>query len=97
MLSNAHRSLRPAYSQSRRRATMADDPSDDDLVWSQLSASDVLDLGRVAAGVAQQPTSESVRNLQSEFLPALDNLTAIVCVPCSAKHFRAADPAAYVS
>jgi len=54
MPSNAHcRRLtrRPAYSQSRHRVPMADDPSDDDLVWSQLSASDVPDLGRVAAGV----------------------------------------------
>jgi len=74
---------------------MADDPSDDDLVWSQLSASDVLDLGRVIAGVAQQLTSERVRNLQSECLPAFNNLTAVVCVSCSAKHFRTADPAAY--
>jgi len=56
---------RPAYSQSRHRATTADDPFDDDFVWSQLSASDVLDLGRVIASVAQQLTSESVRNLRS--------------------------------
>jgi len=86
----------PAYGQSRQRVTTADDPSDDDLVWSKLSASDVSDLGRVAAGVAQQLTSERVRNLQSECLPAFNNLTAIVCVSCSAKHFRTADPAAYV-
>ena len=54
------------------------------------------DLGRVAAGVVQQLTSERVRNLQSECLSAFDNLTAVVCVSCSAKHFRTADPAAYV-
>ena len=99
MPSNAHRrrlTRHPAYSQSRHRVTMADDPSDDDLVWSQLSASDVPDLGRVAADVAQQLTSERVRNLQSECLSAFDNLTAVVCVSCSAKHFRTADPAAYV-
>jgi len=34
--------------------------------------------------------------LQSECLSAFDNLTAVVCVSCSAKHFRTADPAAYV-
>jgi len=99
MPSNAHRcclTRRHAYSQSRYRVTTADDPSEDDLVWSQLSASDVPDLGRVAAGVAQQLTSERVRNLQSECLSAFDNLTAVVCVSCSAKHFRTADPAAYV-
>ena len=99
MPSNAHRhhlTHRPAYSQCFHRVTMADDPSDDDLVWSQLSTSDVLHIGRVVAGVAQQLTSERVRNLQSECLPAFNNLTAIVCVSCSAKHFRTADPAAYV-
>jgi len=56
MPSNAHRrrlTRHPAYSQSRHRVTMADDPSDDDLVWSQLSASDVPDLGQVAADVVQ--------------------------------------------
>jgi len=97
--SNAHgpRLTHPAaYSQSRHRVTTADDPSDDDLVWSQLFASDVPDSGRVAAGVAQQLTSERVRNLQSERLSAFDTLTAVVCVSCSAKHFRTADPAAYV-
>jgi len=99
MPSNAHRrrlTHRPAYSQSRHRVRTADDPSDDDLVWSQLSASDVLDLGRVVAGVAQQLTSERVRNLQSECLSAFDNLTVVVCVSYSAKHFRTADSAAYV-
>jgi len=103
MPSNAHRcrltrrpTRRPIYSQSRHRVPTADDPSDDYLVWSQLSASDVPDWGRVAAGIAQQLTSERVRNLQSECLSAFDNLTAVVCVSCSAKHFRTADPAAYV-
>jgi len=75
---------------------MADDPSDDDLVWSQLSTSDVLHIGRVVAGVAQQLTSERVRNLQSECLSAFDSLTAVVCVSCSAKHFCTADPATYI-
>jgi len=99
MLSNAHRcrlARRPAYSQSRHRVTTADDPSDDDLVWSHLSASDVPDLDWVVAGVAQQLTSERVRNLQSECLSTFDNPTAVVCVSCSAKHFRTADPATYV-
>jgi len=99
MPSNAHRrhlTRLPAYSQSRHRARTADDPSDDDLVWSQLSASDVPDLGRVAAGVAQQLTSECVRNLQSECLSAFDNLIAVVCVSCSAQHFCTADAATYV-
>jgi len=96
---NAHRrrlTRQPTYSQSRHRVTAADDPSDDDLVWSQLSTSGVPDLDRVVAGVAQQLTSDHVRNLQSECLSAFDNLTAVVCVSCSAKHFRAADPAAYI-
>jgi len=99
MPSNAHRrrlTRRPAYSQSRHRVTTAVDPSDDNLVWSQLSASDVPDLGRVAAGVTQQLTCERVRNLQSECLSAFDNLTAVVCVSCSAQHIRTADSAAYV-
>ena len=98
MPSNAHRhrlTCRPAYRQSHHRVTTADDPSDDDLVWSQLSASDVKNLGQVAAGVAQQLTSERVRNLQSECLSAFDNLTAVVCVSCSSKHFLTADAAAY--
>ena len=86
MPSTAHRRHLPAYSLSRHRARTADDPSDDNLVWSQLSASDMPDLGRVPAGIAQQLASERVRN----------NLTAIVCVSCSAKHFRAADAVAYV-
>jgi len=97
MPSNAHRrrlNRRPAYSQSRHRVTTAYDPSDDDLVWSQLSTQDVPDLGRVVAGVAQQLTSERAR--KSECLSAFDNLTAVVCVSCLAKHFRMADPAAYV-
>jgi len=94
MPSNAHRCRLTAYSQSRHCVTTADDPSDDDLVWSQLSASDVPDLGRVVAGVAQQLTSERVRNLQSECLSAFDNLTAVVCVSCSAEDFRTPDPAA---
>jgi len=99
MPSNAHhRSLtrRPAYSQPRHRVTTADDPSDDKLVWSQLSASDVADLGQVIAGVAQQLTIERVKNLKLACLSAFANLIAVVCVPCSAKPFRAADPAAYV-
>ena len=54
------------------------------------------DLGRVAVGVAQQLTSECIRNLQSVCLSAFDNATAIVCVTRSAKHFRKADAAAYV-
>jgi len=74
----------------------ADDPSDDDLVWSQLSTSDVPDLGRVVAGITQQLMSERIRKLQSECLSAFDTLTAVVCVSCSAKHFCTADPAAYV-
>jgi len=99
MPSNAHRrrlARRPAYSQSRHHAATAYDLSDDDLVWSQLSASDVPDLGRAVAGVAQQMMSKRVRNLQLECLSAFDNLVAVVCVSCSAKHFRTADPAAYV-
>jgi len=43
----------PAYPLT---VNLADDLSDDNLVWSQLSASDVLDLGWVAAGVAQPLT-----------------------------------------
>ena len=86
----------PAYSQSRHQARTVDDPSDDDLFWSELSASDVPDLDRVAAGVAQQLTSERGRNLQSECLSAFNNFTAVVCVSCSAKDFRTADAAAYV-
>jgi len=60
MPSNAHRrrlTRRPAYSQSRHRVKTADDPADNDLVWSQLSASNVPDLGKVAVGVAQQLTN----------------------------------------
>jgi len=56
MPSRAHRrrfTRRRPFIQSRHCVTTADDPSVDDLVWSQLSASDVPDLGRVAAGVAQ--------------------------------------------
>jgi len=45
----------------------------------------VPDLGRVAVGVAQQLTSECIRNLQSVCLSAFDNATAIVCVTRSAK------------
>jgi len=39
----------PAAQQSRHCVTTADDPFNNNLVWSQLSASDVPDLGRVGS------------------------------------------------
>jgi len=56
-----------SFVQSQRRVTPASDPNDDDLVWSQLSVSDLTDLGRAAAGIAQQLMSEHFRNLQLVF------------------------------